>query len=330
MNRSILALAVVAASFTVGCRGTPGPEAPAPGAAPPAGGASAGTGAGAAPAAAAPTRVTLTDDAARQAGIATEEAHARPFAVTLPLIARLSPVAETPEELEARLAYQVAESRSRRAAQELERVRKLVADNVVATKVLQAAEADAAESRLEQLRAETALRNLGLEAAHSPAYPHADLWALADLYGPQVSQVKPGAPAYISVESFPGETFPARVVALARSLKPQTRTLTVRIAIQDPQHRLRPQDTATAEVQVSERTALSVPVSALLYEGTDRILFVRRGEGYEKVPVQVGAQQAGRAEILQGLAEGDAVVTRGGQSLFGEIYKVLVPATEED
>lgn len=280
--------------------------------------------------AAVPATVTLTEEAASQAGIATETVRTGPFSVTLPLIARLSPVPETPEEMEARLAFEAAATRERRAAQELDRVRRLAADQVVASKVVQAAEADATETRLEQLRAETALRNLGLDTARAPGYPSADLWALADLYGPDVPKVKPGAPAFVSVESFPGEAFAARVVTLARSLNPRTRTLTVRIAIQDPRHRLRPQDMATAEVQVDQRQALSVAASALLYDETARILFVRKGDQFERVPVQVGSQQAGRAEILKGLAEGDVVVTSGAQFLLGELYKQKAPAGEDD
>lgn len=292
-----------------------------------------GAGAGAqAPASVAvdPDRVVLTPQAAAQAGLVTEAVHARPFAVTLSVLARLSPVAETSEELAARLAWSAAETRDLRASQELARVKRLAADRVVATKALQAAEADAAEAQLERLRAETALRNLGLDPGRDARYPHADIWALGDLYGPQAADVHAGASAWIQVESFPGETFPGRVVSLARFLKPDTRTLTVRIAVEDPRHRLRPQDVGTAEIEVSQRSALSVPASALLYEGSNRVLFVAKDGAFVKLRAQVGAEHAGRAEILEGLRDGDTVVTRGGQSLLGETYKVRAPAGAEE
>jgi hypothetical protein len=277
-----------------------------------------------------PDRVALTPEAAAQAGLVTEVVHERPFAVTLALLARLSPVAETSEELAARLAWSAAETRALRAAQELSRVSRLAADRVVATKALQAAEADAAEAQVERLRAETALRNLGLEPGRTTRYPRADVWALGDLYGPQASEVRAGAAAWIQVESFPGETFPGRVVSLARFLKPDTRTLTVRIAVEDPRHRLRPQDVGTAEIEVSQRSTLSVPASALLYEGSDRVLFVAKDGAFVKLRAHVGAEQAGRAEILDGLRDGDAVVTRGGQFLLGETYKVRAPTGAEE
>ena len=277
-----------------------------------------------------PNRVALSREAILQAGIQTEVIRPAPFAVTLSLPARLSPVPESAEELEARLVYQSAEARYRRASSELERSRKLATENVVASKAVQGAEAEFAQAKVDRLRAETALRNLGIDGSREAAFPAADFWALAEVYDQQVPQVKAGAKAWVRVESFPDEPFAARVVSLARFLKPQTRTLTARIAIQDPQHRLRPQEVATAEIRVSERSALSVPVSALLYEGVERVLFVKHGESFVKIRVKAGAQQAGRVEILEGIADGDEVVTRGAQLLFGELYRTGIPSGDEE
>jgi hypothetical protein len=276
-----------------------------------------------------PNRVVLSEEALRLAGIITEGIRRAPFATALALPARLSPVPETPEELEARLAFEEADARFQHASTELQRVRTLAAENVAASKSVQAAQTEFAQAGLERRRAETALSNLGMAGAHPDSYPGADFWALADVYESQVPDVKPGARAWVRVESWPDESFPARVLSLARFLRPQTRTLTARIAIQDPRHRLRAQETATVEVQVSEKEALSVPSAALLYEGTERVLFVKRGGGFEKLRVKVGPEQAGRAEILEGLSDGDEVVIRGAQILLGELFKSQIPVGDE-
>lgn len=275
--------------------------------------------------------VKLDADALRNADLQTETIHPAPFAVTLSVPARLNPTPETPDEVEARLAYRSAEAIHRREAADLERLRRLSSDNVVSSKSVQAAEAAFAQASIDKQRAETTLRNLGLDATHAEVFPAADLWALADVYDAQVPRVKPGARAFIRVESFPGETFEGKVVSLAAFLKPQTRTLTVRIAVRDRRHRLRPQEPATAEIQVSERPALTVPASALLYDGSERVVFIRRGEGvFEEVRVKVGGELAGRAEIIEGLAEGDAVITRNAQLLLGEALKRNIPSDVED
>jgi HlyD family secretion protein len=292
----------------------------------PAGGAARG-----APApAAAIVHVALDADAQRLAGVQTEVVEAKPFARTLVLPARISPVAETEDEIEARLAFRSAVTRERRATQELERERKLAAGNVVAAKALQAAEAEAAQATLERTRAETALRKLGLDPGHETASPVADVWALADLFGPQAPLVTPGSAAVITAESRPGESFRAKVSSLAHFLDPRTRTLTARLAVDDPGHRLRAQETVVATITLDEHPALSVPDEAVLYEGTDRVLFVAKDGGFDKRTVQVGARQGGRTEITAGLAAGDAVVTRGAQFLLGELSKVREPGKLEE
>ena len=262
-----------------------------------------------------------------QAGIVTEVLHAAPFAVTLALPAKLSPLPETPEEVEARLHCQSAAQRLHLASAQVERLHKL--SSVVAAKSIAEAEAELAQARVEQQRADAAARNLGIDPAHQPSFPPASIWALADLYDSQVSQVKLDARAWVRVESFPAEPFPGRVVSLSRGLNPQTRTLTARIVIEDPQHRLRPQEPARAEVEVEQKQALSLPEHSVLFEGTQRIVFVKNAGGFTKTRVHVGGTQAGRVEILDGVKEGDAVVTVGAQLLLGELSKTRL-GEEED
>jgi HlyD family secretion protein len=276
-------------------------------------------------------RVVLGAEALRLAGVVTEVARARPFVTTLALPARLSATAETREEIEARLAFRSAAAREQRAGREYDRARRLAAGEIVADSALQAAEADAKETRVERERAEVALRNLGLDDGHEITPPRADIWAHADLFGPQAPLVRPRAPAIIRSESCPGESFEARVVSLARFLEPRTRTLTARLAVEDPRHRLRPQDSVVAEIEVDRKTAITVPDTALLYDGLERVLFVARDAGFEKVRVRAGASREGRTEILAGLGEGDVVVTTGGLFLMGEIGRIRAPdASEED
>ena len=130
-----------------------------------------------------------------------------------------------------------------------------------------------------------------------------------------------GNTAWITVESLPDARFRGRVVSLARFVKPQTRTLTGRIAVEDPRRVLRPQSLGTATIEVANREALSVPKAALLYAEAGRLLFVRRPGGYERADVTVGAEAGGRSEILSGLQPGESVVVRGASRLWGEWLK---------
>jgi hypothetical protein len=265
--------------------------------------------------------IVLTPEAERQAGIETEVLRAGPLAVGVTVPCRLSPTPETPDEIDARLDFQAARAREVRAASELERLRGLLAREVVAAKAVQAAEAEAAQARVDRQRAEAALDRLGLGSEGVPATKRADIWALADIDEAHASAVAAGNTASIVVESLPEARFRGRVVALARFVRPQTRTLTGRIAVEDPRHVLRAQSLGTATIEVANREALSVPTSALLYAEAERILFVRRDGGYERVDVKVGSEADGRSEILAGIEPGETVVVRGASRLWGEWLK---------
>ncbi|HEV8201138.1 MAG TPA: efflux RND transporter periplasmic adaptor subunit [Candidatus Polarisedimenticolia bacterium] len=265
--------------------------------------------------------IVLAPEAEHAAGIETEVVQPGPFAVGVTVPCRLSPTPETPEEIEARLDDQAARAREVRAAAELERLRGLLAREVVAAKAVQAAEAEAAQARVDRQRAEAALDRLGLQAQAAPARSAGDIWALAEIDEAHASAIHAGDTAWVTVESLPEARFRGRVIALARFVKPQTRTLTGRIAVADPKHALRPQSLGTATIEVASREALSVPTAALLYAEAGRILFVRRKDGYERADVKVGAEAGGRSEIVAGLDPGATVVVRGASRLWGEWLK---------
>jgi membrane fusion protein, copper/silver efflux system len=65
--------------------------------------------------------------------------------------------------------------------------------------------------------------------------------------------------------------------------------------------------------------ALTVPNEAVLDSGESQYVFVARGSGLvEPRNVRVGASDGERVQILEGLAEGDAVVTAGNFLLDSE------------
>ena len=251
-----------------------------------------------------PRLVLLTPEAQSAAGIETEVVQPGPFAVGVTVPCRLSPTPDTPEEIEARLDFQAAQARE-----------------VVAAKAVQTAEAEAAQARVDRQLAEAALDRLGLGPGNGPARGQAAIWALAEIDEAHASAVSPGNTAWITVESLPDARFRGRVVSLARFVKPQTRTLTGRIAVEDPRRVLRPQSLGSATIEVANREALSVPTAALLYAEAGRVLFVRRPGGYERADVKVGAEADGRSEILSGLEPGESVVVRGASRLWGEWLK---------
>jgi len=92
-----------------------------------------------------------------------------------------------------------------------------------------------------------------------------------------------------------------------------TRSVKVRVAVDNPEGRLRPGMFARVGFDAPARQAVMVPAAALLQGQVSTRVFVDKGGWrFEPRDVQVGAQQDGQAEILSGLTAGERVVVNGG------------------
>jgi HlyD family secretion protein len=69
---------------------------------------------------------------------------------------------------------------------------------------------------------------------------------------------------------------------------------------------------ARAEIELSRREGVAVPVSAVLYQGETPLLQVVQEGRVATTPVTLGARAAGNVEVLSGVAEGEEVVARAG------------------
>ena len=125
-------------------------------------------------------------------------------------------------------------------------------------------------------------------------YRLADLstvWVEADVYERDLALVKPGAPAAVTVDAWPGETFAARVLLVAPALDPATRTARVRVALPNRGARLRPGMFANVELTAaSVRGLVCSVIRVLLYSVTSG---ARIAQGDSAVP----GLRNGRAEI---------------------------------
>jgi Cu(I)/Ag(I) efflux system membrane fusion protein len=111
----------------------------------------------------------------------------------------------------------------------------------------------------------------------------------------------------------PGEVFKGRVQSILPQIDPVTRTVGVRVAIDNPTGKLSPgmyvQTTLTGAAGAAQ---LWVPSEAVIATG-ERSVVIRVGAGarFEVVDVTLGAETEGKTAILTGLAEGQAIVLSG-------------------
>jgi membrane fusion protein, copper/silver efflux system len=134
------------------------------------------------------------------------------------------------------------------------------------------------------------------------------VWVEADVYESDLSMVRVGQRADVTLGAWPGETFAGRVSWIAPTLDEATRTARVRLELPNRGGRLKPGMFAEAELLTVVARGPVVPADALLDTGTAQYVFVAEGDGYyEPRPIRVGYRIAGQVQVLDGLRAGEQV-----------------------
>jgi membrane fusion protein, copper/silver efflux system len=142
-------------------------------------------------------------------------------------------------------------------------------------------------------------------------YTVADLstvWVYAQVFQNDLGRIKPGDPASVTVDAFPGKTFKARVDQILPQIDMNTRTAKVRLVLANPGMKLSPGMYVNVLLNVPMGRQLVVPASAVFHSGTRQMAFVSRGQGsFEPREIQTGDQVGEDIVITKGLREGDEV-----------------------
>ena len=142
-----------------------------------------------------------------------------------------------------------------------------------------------------------------------------------------VSRMSLGMPALVQFDAFPGETFAGRVTEVSPVLDTQTRSLGLKVKLDSRDARIRPGMFAKVQLITQQRDGVVVvPSPTIVRRMGETFVFVLRenNENVESRPVRVGIEIDGRAEIIEGLREGEEVVYQG-QSLLedGALVRVI-------
>jgi Cu(I)/Ag(I) efflux system membrane fusion protein len=139
-----------------------------------------------------------------------------------------------------------------------------------------------------------------------------NVWVIADVAEQDLGLVQIGADAIVTFRAFPGRQFAGRVTFLLHELDTSTRTAKARIEVPNPEHIIKHEMYADVEIQSrsGEQASLVVPRSAVIDSGTRQVVIVAKGEGrFQPRPVKVGMRGGDQIEILEGVEEGEEVVT---------------------
>jgi len=136
-----------------------------------------------------------------------------------------------------------------------------------------------------------------------------EIWVLAQVFQNDAGKIKPGDPAEVTVDTYPGKTFKGRVDYLLPQVDMATRTLPVRLVFPNPGLKLRPGMYVNVHVKVPLGRQSVVPASAIFHSGTRNLIFAYQGEGnIQPREVEVGARVGDGVAITKGVHAGDQII----------------------
>ncbi len=143
------------------------------------------------------------------------------------------------------------------------------------------------------------------------------VWAIFDAYENQLSLFEEGQTLNVTTNSYPNETFPAKVSFVAPTLNKNTRTLEVRTELDNQNGLLKPGMFVQAEVEIDNiqgDASLTIPESAVLWTGKRSLVYVQPNPNeaiFEMREVELGNLMNGSYVVNSGLKSGDLVVAKG-------------------
>jgi membrane fusion protein, heavy metal efflux system len=262
----------------------------------------------------------------------------------------------SPEVGKLRAELRSNEARRDLAKETFERRRGLAADRIVSERELQTTRAELAQAEADVAGARQMLDALGATAgagarlvlttpiagtviernallgrlvdAERPLFIVGDLarlWLVVHAFERDALRIRAGTKARVSFPALPAEPTSGTVTRIGSRVDPASRTVDVRIELENPTRVLRPGMSASALVPIgdSQATVVAVPVEALQRSPDGWCVFLQKEEEgvFELRTVGRGRDLGAEVEVLSGLRAGERVVKDGAFLLKAEADK---------
>jgi cobalt-zinc-cadmium efflux system membrane fusion protein len=156
-----------------------------------------------------------------------------------------------------------------------------------------------------------------LQAGTTPCFTVADLsrvWVMAQLFGSDLAAISLGDPAEV-LSGIDAKKFSGTVDNISALVDPDTRSVPVRVVVENPGNFLKKQMYVRVRIQASqESTGLLVPVSAMLRDNENlSFVYVAKPDGsFARQHVTLGYRTGDQYDVSIGLQAGDKIVVDGG------------------
>jgi cobalt-zinc-cadmium efflux system membrane fusion protein len=268
----------------------------------------------------------------------------------------------SPELGRERAEYLSARARLTLAETALERKRSLAAEKIAPLREVQEAESTVGEARAALRSSRAAIAAFGVEPPTNdgddatsslfvlrspvagavieraalvgqlldpaaPAFRIGDLstlWLTVHAFERDAVRVRQGVSARLAFPALPGQDFEGIVTLVGRQVERESRTVPVRIDVQNKQNVLRPGMSATATLPVGESGAaiLTVPISSVQRVRNEWCVFLPKDANHFEIRrIGRGRDLGGEVEVLSGLTASDTIVVDGAFLLKAQAEK---------
>ncbi len=243
------------------------------------------------------------------------------------VVATISPAAtlsrnimlfESPDVTTLYSLYRQSSSNVDLTAKNLVHVKEMYNNQGATARDLNQAETDAANARASMGEMEGRLRAYGFNPAELESVTTQTAWLMSDVPETELHKVQKGEDVEIVFSSFPDKKLVGKAAAIGDIVDPVTRTVKVRLTLQNPNGRLLPGMFARVDFSYPQRGVILLPLNAIVTVDANDYAFVQSAEGeYTRRKVTISNANEISAVVLNGISEGEKVVTSGTMLLKG-------------
>ncbi|NJR25818.1 MAG: efflux RND transporter periplasmic adaptor subunit [Richelia sp. CSU_2_1] len=146
------------------------------------------------------------------------------------------------------------------------------------------------------------------------------VFATANIYEKDLDRVKQGQELTVKIASLPNRTFQGKISFIGSTVEGESRAVPVKALLDNPEGILKPGMFAELEI-LTEKTAtniVAIPVSAVVEANGKQLVYVKNGDAFQAVEVELGQLFRDLVEIKRGLFEGDAIVIQRAPQLYAQ------------
>lgn len=146
------------------------------------------------------------------------------------------------------------------------------------------------------------------------------VFATANIYEKDLNQVKQGQELTVKIASLPNRTFRGKISFIGSTVEGENRAVPVKALLDNSEGTLKPGMFAELEILTNKtaKNILAIPISAAVEANGKQLVYVKNGDAFQAVEVELGETSGDLVEIKRGLFEGDLIVTQRAPQLYAQ------------